>query len=141
MKRIEVLLLDPTKATLPTRAHAHDAGLDLYASADTPYKPGEVFVVKTDVAVGIEPGFVGLVRDRSSVSKTGLKVTAGVVDAGYTGECCVVMLNLSGEHGCVRRGQKIAQLLIMPVATPAVVETYSLGESARGVKGFGSSGA
>lgn len=140
MKQIKVKRLD-TQAMLPTRAHAHDAGLDLYCLMDTSYKPGEVVKVPTGVAMDIEPGYVGLVRDRSSVSKQALKVTAGVVDAGYTGEVCVMLLNLSGEHGCIRAGQKIAQVLIVPVALPEVIEVEAVAASARGDKGFGSSGA
>ena len=125
---------------VPTRAHDTDAGMDLYAAEDTPYKPGDIISVSTKVAVEIAPGYVGFVRDRSSVSKSGLKVTAGIIDAGYTGECVVVLLNLSGQHGCVRKGSKIAQILILPVATPSIFEVGELGASTRGNKGFGSSG-
>lgn len=139
MKTIQVKRLG-TEATLPTRSNPTDAGLDLYASADVEFKPNDIVMVPTQIAVGIQPGYVGLVRDRSSVSKTKLKVTAGVVDAGYTGEVMVVMLNLSGQHGSIRRGQKFAQLLIIPVATPEVAEVSHLGLTERGDKGFGSSG-
>lgn len=125
---------------LPSRSNTHDAGLDLYAAEDVAYKPGEVVIVPTHIAVAVAPGYVGLVRDRSSVSKTQLKVTAGVIDAGYTGEVCVALLNLSNEHGCVRAGSKIAQLLVLPVALPKVVEVESLEDSERGAKGWGSSG-
>lgn len=139
MKTIRVKRLG-SEAILPTRSNLHDAGLDLYASADVEFKPNDIVVVPTQIAVGIEPGYVGLIRDRSSVSKTKLKVTAGVVDAGYTGEIMVVMLNLSGQHGSIRRGQKFAQMLVIPVATPEVVEAAHLGQTERGDKGFGSSG-
>lgn len=140
MKKLKTMKMSED-AKLPTRAHADDAGADLYASADVSYKPGDIIVVPTQVAMGIESGYVGLVRDRSSVSKKGLKVTAGVVDAGYTGEVQVVLLNLSGKHGCIQKGEKFAQILILPVATPEIVEVTSLADSARGAKGFGSSGA
>jgi dUTP pyrophosphatase len=140
MKWINILKLK-SEATLPTRAHPEDAGLDLYADEDVSFKPGQVFVVATNVAMEIEPGYVGLVRDRSSISKSGLKTTAGVVDAGYRGSLDVVFINLSGEHGCIKKGQKIAQLLLIPVATPVVREVTALSGTARGVKGFGSSGA
>lgn len=139
MKQINVKKLDKN-ADLPTRNNADDAGLDLYASEDVSYKPGDIIIVPTQVAMEIEPGYVGLVKDRSSVSKTKLKVTAGVVDAGYRGSVDVVFLNLSGEHGCIRKGNKIAQLLIVPVATPVVREVNELSNTARGSKGFGSSG-
>jgi dUTP pyrophosphatase len=139
MKTVKVKRLKDT-ATLPTRAHEFDAGMDLYASEDVEYRPGNLILVPTAIAVEIPSGYVGLVRDRSSVSKTKLKVTAGVVDAGYTGEVCVVLLNHSGEYGCIRKGSKIAQLLIIPVATPSIVEVSELSDSERGDKGFGSSG-
>jgi dUTP pyrophosphatase len=129
------------RAILPTRTHTDDAGLDLYAAVDVPYRPGEVFIVPTNVAVAIDKGYVGLMRDRSSVSKTGLKVTAGVVDAGYTGEMSVVLINLSGLHGCIKAGAKIAQFIIIPISLPNVVEVDNLEETERGCKGFGSSGA
>lgn len=127
-------------AVLPTRTHEHDAGLDLYALEDVAYKPGDTIYVHTGVAADIPNGYVGLVRDRSSVSKRRIKVSAGVVDAGYRGSIDVLLLNLSGEHGCIKKGEKIAQLLIIPVATPSVVEVSELTETVRSEKGWGSSG-
>lgn len=140
METINVKLLNK-HAIAPTRAHSWDAGLDLYASEDVPYKPDTIVTVSTGVAMAVPVGYVGLVRDRSSVSKQGLKVTAGVVDAGYTGEIGVVILNLSNQHGCIRKGQKIAQILLLPVSTPLVAVVDELPSSTRGDKGFGSSGA
>lgn len=137
--RIETVRLDKN-ATLPTRANPDDAGLDLYALENTTCRSGETVIVRTGVAVGVPKGHVGLVRDRSSMAVNGFKVNAGVIDAGYTGELKVVLLNLSGEHSCILKGQKFAQMLIIPVATPAVVEVEKLGASARGENGFGSSG-
>ena len=137
MNKISVMRLSD-KAILPTRGHADDAGLDLYCAGETRLLPGMANVIKTDVAVEIPQGFVGLVRDRSSISKSELKVTAGVVDAGYTGSVDVVMLNLAGRLITLPAGTKIAQLLILPCATPQVVEVTSLAKTARGDKGFGS---
>lgn len=128
------------EATLPTRSHTHDAGLDLYASHDVSYKPNDIIRVPTGVAIAIDVGFVGLLRDRSSVGSKALKVTAGVIDTGYTGEVDVVLLNLSGQHGCIKAGSRIAQLLVMPIALPEVVEVETFTPSERGDKGFGSSG-
>lgn len=127
-------------ATLPTRAHATDAGMDLYASEDVPYSPGQIIVIPTKVSIDIQPGNVGLVCDRSSMGKKGFKVAGGVIDAGYRGECNVILINLTGDHGCIRKGDKVAQMLIMPVSTPKVVEVTELSETERGDKGFGSSG-
>lgn len=139
MKTINFKRLSDT-ATTPTRAHPDDAGIDLYCAKKLGYSPGQMIAVETHVAFGIPPGYVGIVRDRSSTSKRKLKVTAGIIDAGYTGEVVVCMLNLSGEYGHINKGDKIAQLLIVPVATPALNEVASLEDSARGSKGFGSSG-
>lgn len=130
-----------SKAIIPTRSFPTDAGLDLYCCEDTPYKGGELIKVPTKIAVQIPEGYVGLIRDRSSVSLTKLKVTAGVIDVGYTGEVNVVLLNLADNWGCVRAGQKIAQLLIIPIETPAVNVVEKFEESAgRKMSGFGSSG-
>lgn len=138
MKSVNVKKLHKD-AVLPTRAYQDDAGLDLYASEDVPYKPNSVLLVPTQIAMEIEPGYVGLIRDRSSVSKSKLKVTAGVVDASFRGHIEVVLLNLSGDHGHIKKGQKIAQMLCVPIATPVVREVLELSGTARGSKGFGSS--
>jgi len=140
MEAIKVVKLNP-KAFVPTRGHKYDAGLDLYCLEDTSFKPGEIIKVPTGIAIEIPPGFVGLVRDRSSVSLTGLKVTAGVIDAGYTGECNVALLNITAGHGCVRKGQKIAQLLVIPVMVPEVVVVDNFeSTTGRQSKGWGSTG-
>lgn len=131
--------LDP-QATLPTRAHADDAGLDLYSLEDAQLASGEGRIVKTGVAVALPEGHVGLICDRSSMAKRGLKTAGGVIDAGYRGELGVVLMNLSGQTQKVAKGERIAQLLVVPVATPAVQEVADLGETARGAKGFGSTG-
>ena len=138
---LKVRKLHP-KALVPTRGHPTDAGLDLYCFEDVPFRPGQLIKVPTQVAIQIPKGYVGLIRDRSSVSLKQLKVTAGVIDAGYTGEVNVVLLNLSVDHGCVQRGQKIAQILLIPIAAPEVevVEDFTDTESGRKEKGFGSTG-
>ncbi len=127
-------------AVLPTRAHADDAGLDLYSLEDADLKPGEGRIVKTGVAVAVPFGHVGLVCDRSSLAKRGLKTAGGVIDAGYRGELGVVLWNISGAAQTVKKGERLAQLLIVPVATPAPVEVSDLGATERGAGGFGSTG-
>jgi dUTP pyrophosphatase len=140
MKTINVMKLHKN-ATLPTRAHEGDAGLDIYALEDVGYDPRDtIVVVPTGVAMSVESGYVGLIKDRSSVSKTGLKVTAGVIDAGYTGEVNIVFLNHSKEAGCFRKGSKIAQMVVQKVELPTVTEVTTLAKSERGSKGFGSTG-
>ncbi|MDX6769456.1 MAG: dUTP diphosphatase [Elusimicrobiota bacterium] len=138
-KTLAVRRLDPA-AVLPTRAHADDAGLDLYGLEDLTLAAGQGQVVRTGVAVAVPAGHVGLVCDRSSLAKRGLKTAGGVIDAGYRGEVGVVMWNISGAAQALKKGERLAQLLIVPVATPAPVETEELGETARGAGGFGSTG-
>jgi dUTP pyrophosphatase len=123
-------------ATLPTRAHPDDAGLDLYNLEDFRMSPGEGKMIKTGIALAIPQGFVGLVADRSSLAKRGLKTAGGVIDAGYRGEIHIV----SKEVFELKKGERLAQLMIIPIATPAVVEVQELDDTARGAKGFGSSG-
>jgi dUTP pyrophosphatase len=134
MKRLDA------NATLPTRAHPDDAGLDLYALEDAEFGPGEGKVVKTGVAVAIPEGHVGLVCDRSSMAKRGLKTAGGVIDAGYRGELGVMLWNIARQQQGLKRGERIAQLLVIPIAVPAPVESEDLGATARGAGGFGSTG-
>ncbi|MEK7382126.1 MAG: dUTP diphosphatase [Elusimicrobiota bacterium] len=136
---LPVRRLDPG-AVLPTRAHADDAGLDLYALEDTTVPAGEGGVLRTGVAFAISPGHVGLVCDRSSMAKRGLKTAGGVIDAGYRGEISVVIWNLSREAQAVKKGERIAQMLGIPIAVPAPIDCADLGATARGERGFGSTG-
>ena len=128
------------EATLPTRAHPNDAGLDLYALEDSVIEPGQGKMLRTGIALALTDGFVGLVADRSSMAKRGIKTAGGVIDAGYRGEVHIVLWNISRETHALKRGERIAQLLILPIATPAVAEVEDLDATARGEKGFGSSG-
>ena len=136
---INILRVHPD-ATLPTRAHPGDAGLDLYNLEDFHLAPGEGKMIKTGIALAIPQGYVGLVADRSSLAKRGLKTAGGVIDAGYRGEIHIVMWNVSREAFELKKGERLAQLMILPIATPAVVEVKELDSTARGAKGFGSSG-
>jgi dUTP pyrophosphatase len=139
MKSISFQKLHPD-AKVPTRAFEHDAGLDLTTVEAHLLKPGEGRVFKTGLAVEINPGFVGLVWDRSSLGKRGIKSLGGVIDSGYRGEVGVVLWNLSSEPQEIKAGDRIAQLLIQPIAVPRTVEVSSLTNTDRGQGGFGSSG-
>ena len=136
---LPVRRLEPA-AMLPTRAHAEDAGLDLYALEDVAVPPGEGRLLRTGVAVAVPAGHVGLVCDRSSLARRGLKTAGGVVDAGYRGEVGVIVWNLSRDPQPVKRGERAAQLLVIPIATPAPVASEDLGATVRGAGGFGSTG-
>lgn len=141
MKTLRVKRLHE-EAIIPTRTHSTDAGLDLYACNEMLIQPFTTVKISTNLAVDVSPGYVGLVRDRSSVSLKGLKVNAGVVDAGYRGVLQIVLVNVGKEERYINKGDKIAQLLIVPIATPLVEEVMEFtDETDRGAKGFGSSGA
>lgn len=127
-------------AVLPTRAHADDAGLDLYSLEDAILESGHGKVVRTGIAIALPVGYVGMVADRSSMAKRGVKTAGGIIDAGYRGEIHIVLWNVSKEPVQIKRHERIAQLLTLPIATPAVLEVDSLEDTARGAKGFGSSG-
>jgi len=132
------------EATLPTRAHEGDAGLDLYACEAAHIGPGERWSVGTGVAVEIPEGHAGLVLPRSGLAlKHGIALVnaPGLIDSGYRGELRVLLLNTDpADTFRVEPGDRIAQLLIAPVAIAEPVEAESLAESARGDGGFGSSG-
>lgn len=132
------------QATPPTRAHEGDAGLDLYACEAAHIGPGERWSVGTGIAVEIPDGHAGLVLPRSGLAKKrgiALVNSPGLIDAGYRGEIRVLLLNTDpAEIFRVEPGDRIAQLLIAPIAIAEPIEAEALTESARGDGGFGSSG-
>ena len=134
---------------LPSRAHDGDAGVDLYSAQDVELAPGERVLVSTGVAVAIPCGMVGLVHPRSCLAaRVGLSIvnSPGTIDAGYRGEIKVALINLDpGTPIVVRRGDRIAQLLVQRVELPELVEVTSfdeagLADTTRGDGGHGSSG-
>jgi dUTP pyrophosphatase len=127
-------------AKIPTYGHSGDAGMDLFAVVDRTLAPREVFAVPTGIQVAIPAGFVGLIWDKSGISLKGVHRLAGVVDAGYRGEVQVVMINLGKEPFALKKGMKIAQMLIQPVAAVTIVESDTLDDTSRGEGGFGSTG-
>jgi dUTP pyrophosphatase len=141
---LRVRRLDP-RALLPTRAYPGDAGLDLYALDDGGLDPGERASVRTGIAVEIPDGQAGLVLPRSGLARRhGISVVnaPGLIDAGYRGELEVLLLNTDrSQPFSISAGDRIAQLVIVDVQTPAVVEVEELAVSERGAGGFGSSGA
>jgi dUTP pyrophosphatase len=136
-------LLSP-QATLPTRAHGGDAGLDLYAAEPARIGPGERTNVGTGVSVQLPPGMAGLVVPRSGLAaRHGITLvnTPGVIDAGYRGELRVLLLNTDrAATFAVAPGDRIAQLVVVRVDLLAPVAVAELDESERGNGGFGSSG-
>jgi dUTP pyrophosphatase len=132
------------EATLPTRAHDGDAGLDLYACEAAHIGPGERWSIGTGIAVEVPDGHAGLVLPRSGLAREhgiSLVNAPGLIDAGYRGEVSVLLLNTDpAETFRVAPGDRIAQLMITPIAIAEPVESAALAESARGEGGFGSSG-
>ncbi len=132
------------EATLPTRAHEGDAGLDLYAAERATLGPGERAGVGTGVAVEIPEGHAGLVLPRSGLAaRHGIALVnaPGLIDAGYRGEIRVLLLNTDrAEPFEIAPGDRIAQLLVTPFASASPVEALDLTVSERGNGGFGSSG-
>jgi dUTP pyrophosphatase len=130
-------------ATLPARAYEGDAGLDLSACERVELEPGARAVVSTGLAVAIPDGHAGFVQPRSGLAaRHGIAVvnSPGLVDSGYRGEVKVVLLNTDRDYPfVVEPGMRIAQLVVVPVATPPPVEVQELPPSERGEKGFGSS--
>lgn len=137
-------------ATIPSRNNSTDAGLDLYAVEDVFIAENETKVIKTGLAVAIPNGYVGKIEDRSSMAARGLRTGAGVIDSGYTGEVGVVVHNLNNKSNkdpvlwrngyMIKRGDKIAQLLVYKVETPSINVVSSMEKTNRGNNGFGSSG-
>jgi dUTP pyrophosphatase len=132
---------------LPAYETAQAAGMDLRAAVpdDEPLtlRPGSRFPVPTGLAFALPPGFEGQVRPRSGLAfKHGVTClnTPGTVDADYRGEVKVILINLGEEDFVIRRGERIAQLVIAPVVQAVWSEVASLDDTARGAGGFGSTG-
>ncbi|HJB49052.1 MAG TPA: dUTP diphosphatase [Candidatus Olsenella excrementigallinarum] len=135
--------IDP-EVELPSYAYAGDAGLDLRASEDVTLAPLERRLVSTGLAVAIPEGYAGFVQPRSGLAlREGLSManTPGLVDSHYRGELKVCAVNLDPERSIrIKRGDRIAQLVIQRVPAVTLVEVDELDETDRGAGGFGSSG-
>ncbi len=142
--QLRVQRLDPA-ARLPTRAHDDDAGYDLCAVEDVRLLPGARAMVRTGLAIELSAGHAGLVLPRSGLAaRHGITLVnaPGLIDSGYRGELKVLLLNTDRDAAFeVAAGDRIAQLVIVAVAAPEVVEAGALAATARGEGGFGSSGA
>lgn len=140
---IRVKRLDPG-LPLPMRAHAGDAGADLYAAEDVTLKPGERALVGTGIAIALPIGTVGLIHPRSGLAaKHGLTVVnaPGTVDAEYRGELKVCLLNTDQREPIeITRGMRIAQLVVQRVELVEFAEVDELDDTARGAGGYGSTG-
>ena len=140
---LRVRRLDPA-ATLPRRAHDTDAGYDLFALEPATLGPGERAMVRTGIAIELPPGHAGWVVSRSGLAArhgVALVNAPGLIDEGYRGEVQVLLLNTDRETPfAIEPGDRIAQLVLIRVESPAVEEATVLTATERGEGGFGSSG-
>lgn len=144
--RVDVLvtMIDPD-LPVPAYEHPGDAGLDLRSRESLRLGPGQRAMVPTGVTLALPPGYVALVCPRSGLAARhgiGLVNAPGVIDAGYRGEISVVIINHDPATDYeIQRGDRIAQLLVQPVSTAALVPVERLPGSHRGSGGFGSTGS
>lgn len=136
--RIKVMLDE--FAYMPERAHSDDAGLDLRSPGRYVLKRGKSVLINTGVHVGIPEGHVGMLKSKSGLMvRYGLQ-NEGVIDAGYTGAIVVKLYNWGERDIMIEKGDKISQLVILPIITPEVELVDVLSETERGSNGFGSTG-
>jgi dUTP pyrophosphatase len=139
---LDVVLLHPD-ARAPERTRPGDAGYDLRTIETVTLAPGERRLVRTGVAIALPPGHAGLVTPRSGLAvRHGISMVnaPGLVDPNYRGELKVILVNLGSEPFTAEAGDRIAQLLVVPFASPQVTVVDELDDTERGAAGFGSSG-
>ncbi len=149
---IKVMLINEN-AKMPSKVHNSDAGWDLYCAEDFILCSSEVKMCSLGIKVGLPKGYVGLLRGRSGLAGSGIdpyefcdidehneiKLLGGVVDSGYRGEWRVILKNLGAGNKVFAKGDKIAQVVIIPICQDEMIEVNKLDETDRGEKGFGSS--
>lgn len=137
--KIQIQKINP-EAKLPSFAYEGDAGMDIFACEDRQIAPMERVAIGTGLRIAVPEGYAGFIWDKSGLALNhGLHTLAGVLDSGYRGELKVVLLNLGQEMYQIKKGQKIAQLIIKKVERPEIVEG-ELDKTERNDGGFGSSG-
>ncbi|MBI5642994.1 MAG: dUTP diphosphatase [Deltaproteobacteria bacterium] len=137
---VKVKLLSP-EAKAPVKSHIDDAGWDLFSAKEATVGPGETRVIPTGISMEIPHGWYGQIKSRSGLGSKGLIVTAGVVDSGYRGEVGVVVINSKTDGEFIfKAGDKIAQMVLLPVPEVSFEVTDELNNTKRGEKGFGSTG-
>ncbi len=140
---VQLHRLDPG-LPVPSYAHPGDAGVDLLARTDAYLAPGHRAVIPTGIALGLPDGYAAFIQPRSGLAaKHGITVlnTPGLIDAGYRGELAVILLNTDRDDGfAVKRGDRIAQLVVQRVEQVTFTEVEALADTARGTGGFGSTG-
>lgn len=139
---VKIKRLSP-EAKLPKYEHHDDSGADIYSLEECNLEPLQRAAIATGISVEIPVGFEIQVRPKSGLALNhGITVlnTPGTIDAGYRGEIKVILINLGSESVLIRKGQKIAQIVVTPIEKVDFVEVMDLVDSARGIGGFGSTG-
>ena len=143
MIKLKIQKLDKSLKT-PEYAHIGDAGLDLYSALDCIIRPYERRKVPTGIKIAIPDGYAGFVQPKSGLAiKNGLSLvnTPGLIDSGYRGEVCAILINLDPEKDfIIKRGDKICQLVIQKVLDVEIEIADELEDTSRGEGGFGSTG-
>jgi dUTP pyrophosphatase len=136
----EILCLAEDPQFLPQRANPTDAGADLMSTENCEIYPNEQKMIDTGVAVKIPEGYAGFVFNRSSQGKKGITIphSVGVIDSDYRGNIKIILKNISEDRYEIKRGDRIAQLVIMPVLLVDFVDAWN--DTKRGTGGFGSTG-
>lgn len=138
--KIEIKKINP-EAKIPTYANPKDAGMDFYSVVDINILPNKRVACDTGIAMAIPAGYVGLIWDKSGVAfNGGIKTMGGVIDSTYRGEIKIILKNLSDKEYAIKKGDKIAQMLIQKVEAPVIEEVGELDDTARGEGRFGSTG-
>ena len=132
---MEIVLMNDN-AIIPTRASKESAGLDLYSSIDIDIETGSIKKVNTGICVSLPENFYGFIRDKYSLASKGLLTLGGVIDKDYTGEMLVIMTSLI-ETIKIKKGQKIAKLIVSNIMYPEIKKVYYLKKTGRNNKGFG----
>jgi len=137
MIKIKIRRIHPD-AIIPKYAHPGDAGMDLFSVEEIILKSGERKVIGTGLSIELPKDYVSLIWDKSGIASNGIKTMGGVIEYTYRGEYKVILVNLSEEDYYIKKGQKIAQLLIQPIMTVEMEEVNELSETLRNEGGFGS---
>ena len=128
-------------AIIPHYNHDGDAGMDVYSVDDVILWPNEPVAVPTGISIELPKGYVSLIWDKSGLAlKSGITTMAGVLDSNYRGEYKIVLFNTTNQYHYIKKGEKIAQILIQPIIQAEVEEVTELSETTRGSGGFGSTG-
>ena len=132
---MEIVLINDD-SIIPTRASKGSAGLDLYSSIDIDIEVGSIKKVNTGILISLPENSYGSIRDKSSLAAKGVLTLGGVIDRIYTGEIIVIMTSLI-EPIKIKKGQKVAQLIVSNIMYPEIKKVKDLKETARNNKGFG----